>query len=137
MTFFSKHISVTIQRKAESVYLFVVNPENLPKWASGLGSSVRKINKEWIMDSPMGEIKIRFADYNNYGVLDHFVTLPDETEVYNPMRVFANGEGCEVVFSLYKLNSMTSKQFEDDALHVEADLQKLKTILETQNAMLV
>lgn len=136
MTFFSKNISITIKKKAESVYLFVVNPEHLPQWASGLSSSIRKENKEWVADSPRGQVKVRFADYNNYGVLDHYVTLPDGTEVYNPMRVFPNGEGCQVTFSIYQLKGMTDQQFADDAQVVEADLERLKTILEPIDAKL-
>ena len=132
MTFLSKHISITIKKKAESVYLFAVNPEHLPQWAAGLSGAIKKINKEWVADSPMGQVKVRFADYNNYGVLDHYITLPDETEIYNPMRVFPNGEGCEVVFCLYKIHGMTDQQFEDDAKLVETDLKKLKAVLETK-----
>ncbi len=54
MTFTAKHISVSINRPAAQVYEFVSNPENLPKWAAGLSGSIKKIDEDWIAESPMG-----------------------------------------------------------------------------------
>jgi uncharacterized membrane protein len=48
-----RHISVSIERPPNEVYAFVSNPGNLPKWATGLGSSIKKVNGEWIADAPM------------------------------------------------------------------------------------
>jgi hypothetical protein len=43
-----------------------------------------------------GDVHVRFSPENPYGVLDHWVTLPDGTELYMPLRVVANGDGAEV-----------------------------------------
>lgn len=69
MIFFAKHISVSINCSAAEVYQFASNPENLPKWAAGLGASIKKADEDWIADSPMGTIKIQFADKNTFGIL--------------------------------------------------------------------
>jgi hypothetical protein len=102
MTFMAKHISVSISRSAAQVYEFAANPENLPKWAAGLSSSIKKVNDNWIAESPMGRVKVKFAVRNQFGVLDHDVTLPSGVKVYNPMRVFPNNDGSELVFTLYR-----------------------------------
>lgn len=130
MTFMAKHISVSINRSAAQVYEFVFNPENLPKWAAGLSGSIRKISEDWIAESPMGSVKVKFAAENRFGVLDHEVTLPSGLTVYNPLRVFANNDGCELVFTVYRRGDMSDQEFAEDAKSVEKDLLTLKARLE-------
>jgi hypothetical protein len=130
MTFMAKHISLSIKRSAAQVYEFASNPENLPKWAAGLAGSIKKVNEEWIADAPMGTVKVKFAERNKFGVLDHEVTLPSEVKVYNAMRVFPNNDGSELVFTLYRRPDMSDREFAEDANLVEKDLATLKTLLE-------
>ena len=35
----------------------------------------KKVNEDWIAESPMGTVKVKFAEKNQFGVLDHDVTL--------------------------------------------------------------
>jgi hypothetical protein len=49
----------------------------------------------------MGRVKVKFADKNKFGILDHDVTLPSGEQVYNPVRVFPNNGGSELIFTLY------------------------------------
>ena len=130
MTFTAKHISVSINRSAAQVYEFASNPENLPKWATGLSSSIKKVNEDWIAGAPMGRVKVKFAATNQFGVLDHEVTLPSGVKFTNPMRVFSNNDGSELVFTLYRRPEVSDQEFEEDAQVVEKDLAKLKTLLE-------
>lgn len=131
MTLPSRHIGVSINRPASEVYAFASNPEHLPQWASGLSdSSIQKIGGDWVADSPMGTISIRFADTNTFGVLDHDVTLPSGETFYNPMRVFPNADGSECVFTLYRQPNVTDEAYETDAATITKDLQALKAILE-------
>lgn len=135
MTFKSQHISVSINRSADEVYKFVSNPENLPQWASGLsGSTIKKIAEDWIAESPMGLVKIKFADKNKFGILDHDVTLPSGETFYNPMRVFPNNDGSELVFTLYRRPDMSDQMFAEDAKAVTQDLERLKTLFEKGHA---
>jgi len=130
MTFMAKHISVSINRSAAHVYEFVSNPQNLPKWAAGLSGSIKQVNEDWIAESPMGRVKVRFAEKNQFGVLDHDVTLPSGVKVNNPMRVFPNNDASELVFTLYRRPDVSNQEFAEDAKSVEKDLAKLKTLLE-------
>jgi hypothetical protein len=129
-TFKSLHISVSINRPAAEVYAFASDPRNLPRWAAGLSGSIRNVVGDWIAESPMGSIKIKFADQNEFGVLDHEVTLPSGEKVYTPLRVFPNSEGSEVVFTLYRRAGVKDDEFDADADMVQKDLNKLKAILE-------
>jgi len=130
MTFPVKHISVSINRSSTHVYEFASNPENLPKWAGGLSGSIKKISEEWIAESPMGTAKVKFAEKNKFGVLDHDVTLSSGAKFYNPMRVFPNDDGSELIFTVYRRPDVSDQEFAADAAAVEKDLVKLKTLLE-------
>ncbi len=126
----SRALSITIACPPQKVYEFVSNPENLPRWAAGLCKSVRKSDTGWIVDAPQGPMQIRFAEKNDFGVLDHYVTTAQGIEIYVPMRVVPNGSGSEVIFTLLKMSGMSDKQFAEDAGMVERDLRTLKSVLE-------
>jgi hypothetical protein len=78
----------------------------------------------------MGTVKVKFAEKNQLGVLDHDVALPSGVKVHNPMRVFPNNDGSELVFTLYRRPSVSDQEFAEHANAVEKDLAKLKTLLE-------
>ena len=127
----SRHISTVVTRAPGQVYAFASDPDNLPKWATGLAQS--KITREGstlFADSPMGRVSFTFAPRNDFGVLDHDVTLPSGGTVNNPMRVMSHPEGSEVIFTLRQIN-LTDEEFERDARMVEADLERLKALLES------
>jgi hypothetical protein len=105
---------MTIERPPAEVYAFVSNPANLPKWASGLSAAV----------------KVRFVERNSFGVLDHYVQADGAPEVYMPMRVFPNGEGAEVLITVFRQPGMTEEKFIDDTKWVRRDLEALKEALE-------
>ena len=126
----AKIISIGIARKPAAVYTFTANPKNLPKWASGLGGSIKKSGSQWVADSPMGKVRIKFAQKNPFGILDHLVTLESGQAFDNPMRVQVNGKGSEVMFTLYRLPKTSDAAFAKDAKAIRHDLAKLKSLLE-------
>ena len=111
----SRHIGVWINGSAIDVYRYASNPENLRSWAAGLSA----------------DMSVEFAQPNDFGVLDHVVTLPTGEQFYNPLRVLAGGENqSEIVFTLRRSPGMSDGDFEKDAEAVAADLTALKRILE-------
>ncbi|MFZ2173349.1 MAG: SRPBCC family protein [Rhodococcus sp. (in: high G+C Gram-positive bacteria)] len=130
MTTESTHVSLFIDRSAADVYVFASDPANLPAWASGLSSSITQEDGRWIVESPMGRVTVTFVPANDFGILDHHVTLPSGETVYNPVRVIPDGERSEVVFTLRRREAMTADDFARDAQAVAADLRKLKELLE-------
>ncbi len=128
----SRHVSVSINRPALDVYEFTADPATWPEWAAGLSGSMEQVDDHWVADSPMGRVAVNFAERNEYGVLDHNVTLPSGEVVYNPMRVIADGEGSEVVFTVRRRAGMTDEEFVRDAQAVSADLVRLKQLMEAR-----
>ena len=126
----SRHLSTHIARPAAEVYAFVTDPARLPEWAAGLGGSIEQRDGRWVAESPMGEVEVRFAPANPFGVADHDVTLPDGQTFSNPMRVLPDVDGCEVVFTLRRQPDMTDEAFESDASAIRTDLETLKRLLE-------
>jgi hypothetical protein len=134
MTSESRHLSESIDRAAEEVYDYACDPANMPEWAPGLGSSIEQVDGRWFVDTPAGRVGVTFTPRNSYGVLDHDVTLPSGEVIHVPLRVIADGKGCEVVFTLRRLPGMSDQDVERDANAVTADLARLKRILETRAA---
>lgn len=128
----SRHISIGIERSADDVCDYARNPANLPVWAAGLGGSIEHIDGQWVAESPMGRVIVAFAPDNEFGVLDHRVTLSSGLVVDNPMRVIADGAGCEVVFTVRRRAGMTDEEFDRDSDAVQTDLGTLKRVLETR-----
>ena len=105
---------MTIERPAREVDAFVRDPKNLAQWASGLD----------------GAVKVRFVDPNPYGVLDHYVSVGSGPEVYMPMRVFPNGDGAEVLITVFRQSGVSEDRFVEDTQWVRRDLEMLKEALE-------
>lgn len=121
----------TINRNWRAVYDFAGRPENMPLWASGLASGLTRAGNDWIADGgPIGDVRVRFAPRNDFGVMDHTVTLPSGPVVENALRVVPNGDGAEVMFTLLRQPDMDDAAFEADAAHVTRDLETLKKLLE-------
>ncbi|MGO2668781.1 MAG: SRPBCC family protein, partial [Microbacterium gubbeenense] len=102
---------------------------NRPQWAAGLAQSeVELRGEDLVVQSPMGEVLVRFAPRNALGILDHDVVLPSGTVVTNPLRVFSHPDGAEVVFTVRQIE-LTDEEFERDCGMVAADLARLRELV--------
>lgn len=116
----SRHISEWIDAPPDAVYAFATDRAQLSRWAVGLA------------DPSLGDADVEFAPLNEFGVLDHVVTLPSGESFYNPMRVIPAGAGrsaCEVVFSLRRQPGVSDEAFAADAAAVASDLRRLRELL--------
>ena len=127
----SRIIHLSVEKPWAQVYGFASDPRNMPRWAAGLGGGLKPDGNDWIADGgPLGEVRVNFAPTNEFGVIDHVVTLPDGLKAYNALRVTPNGSGAEVSFTLLRLDGVTDEDFEEDAKAITADLETLKSLLE-------
>ncbi len=126
----SRTISISINRNWNEIYEAVWRPKDFPKWASGLSkSSLSRDGDGWMAEGPEGSIRIVFTDHNAFGIMDHYVTLGDGSVIYVPMRIIPNGDGAEVLLTLFRQPSTSDAKFMADAEWIERDLLALKTLV--------
>jgi uncharacterized protein YndB with AHSA1/START domain len=125
-------VTVSIAVPWQVVYEFARQPALLPQWASGLAAGIAEEGGRWWAESPMGRVQVEMTPDNPYGVLDHDVTLPDGTVFHNPLRAVANGDGCELSFTVFRAPGADNASFEKDCAHVQGDLQALKRLMESR-----
>lgn len=123
-------ISLTIDAPAARVYAFASREENLPRWVPSFFRRVWHDEGEWRVDSPLGPATVAFAPENPFGVLDHRVRLASGAVFFNPMRVVPNGDGCELMFTLFQSEGISDEDFTRDAALVRADFEVLRRLME-------
>ncbi|MEJ8279610.1 SRPBCC family protein [Pseudonocardia spirodelae] len=127
----TRWVSVVVAAPPATVYAVARDPRNLPRWAAGVGDRVVERDGCWLVPGgPLGEIEIRFAAENPWGVLDHEVLTADGRRFHNPMRVVPHPDGAEVVFGVRRTPGAPDAAFEADAAAVAADLERLRALPE-------
>lgn len=132
----SQTISIPINRPYREVYEFLAEPRNFPSWASNLGSTFEQVEGPlWVTETRKGRVLLRFATRNEFGVLDHAV-YPEGTPEppATPMRVIANGDGAEVLFTLLARPGMTEEEFASELEWTRSDFEALRSMLESRPA---
>lgn len=125
-----KHLSVSIPEPFDAVYGFLADPANWTLWASGLGHMRHDAARNvWTAQQESGVVTIVFTPPNDFGILDHRVTLPDGSVVIMPARAMANGDGTEVVFTLFRQAEMDDATWKRDEEWVKRDVEKLRRVL--------
>lgn len=127
--------SVSINQDWRALYETIWRPEYFPKWAGGLSeSALIQDGETWLAEGPDAPIRITFTPQNDYGVMDHWVDTGDGNAVHVPLRVVQNGDGAEVMLTLYRQPDMDDERFSADSKWVVADLRKLKRLIENPAA---
>lgn len=127
----ARTFSVSIKREWRDLYEQIWHPEFFAKWASGLAQSeLRQDDKGWHTDGADGPVRIRFTPHNEYGVMDHAVETDTGTEIHVPLRIIQNGDGAEVMLTLFRQPDMDDERFSADTKWVVRDLKRLKELSE-------
>lgn len=126
----SRTLSVSVHADPIHVYEFVIDPQNLPRWAPGFAHAVQRTPSGWMVDTGDSSVGIRFEPENRLGVADHWVTVEPDVVVYNALRIVPNGDGTEVVFTFFQTPDLTEAALVAAADLVAADLQTLRSVLE-------
>jgi len=122
-------VSISIKRPVADVYAYLADPANFPQWSLFI-REIRREGDDWLATTPSGSVLMRFTPPNEFGILDHYVTVSPELQVYVPLRVVANGEdGSEVLCTIFRLPGMDEAQFAADIALVRTDLAGLQLAL--------
>jgi hypothetical protein len=133
--FASEVIKVPIARPYAEVYEFLADPLNFKRWAANPDSEMEPLEGgDWLVELPAGRMAIRFAPRNTFGVLDYQVFPPGQNGgSVVPVRLIANGGGCELVLVWMQRPGIPPERFDSDIEWVRSDLTRLKTLLEAMS----
>ncbi len=127
----SRTFGISINRPWQALYDRIWHPETFRQWAAGMaGSDLRQDGDHWVADSPDGPVRIRFTPHNAFGVMDHVVDMGDGQPLHVPLRVVENGDGAEVILTLYRQPDMDDMRFAADIKLINRDLRTLKAFAE-------
>jgi len=122
------HISIVSPPTA--VIGFLRDVYNWKSWAPWIRTIERSSERDWVLDTEIGTMKLHFVEPNPFGVLDHVVALASGVRAFNPMRVVPNGRGSELIMVVFHRPQATSEEFERDVAAVRADFARLKVAAE-------
>ena len=92
---------------------------HLLNWAAGLSGAIEQRGGRWFAESPMGEVEVTIVPENPLLRPRPRVKLADGTTFNNPMRVIADGTGCEVVFTLRRRLDQSDDDYEADTTAIQ------------------
>jgi len=124
--------TLPIDRPLAVVYEFLLEPRNFAKWAFVGDVNMKHLGgQDWSVESSVGPRILRFAVRNDFGVLDHFAFLtPDSPPHPIAMRVVANGDGTELLYTSFQRPQMPDAEWRSMIEWVNTDLMALKSLLE-------
>ena len=114
----SRILSVSIARPFRTVYEFAVDPRNFRQWATTVESQFIQLNEtDWIAEFPeIGHRVVRFTPRNPYGVLDYCAfSEGDLPGPATPVRLYPNGDGCDLTLTRFKAEGTTQEQLSPNA----------------------
>ena len=127
----ARTFSVSIRHEWQALYERIWHPSVFTQWAAGLANSeLRREGETWLADGSDGPITIRFTPHNPFGVMDHFVDPGDGNEIHVPLRVIQNGDGAEVMLTLFRQPGMSDEHYAADIKLINRDLRSLKALIE-------
>ena len=124
--------SITINASPAKLFDFLTNPENMARWASGLCQSVTKDGDQWLLESKMGQLKLRIVSNKDCGTIDYHITPPLPIKIIAYTRIIPNGQGCEFLFTQFQLPLLPASFFEKQKDSLKKELTTLKDIMEKE-----
>jgi hypothetical protein len=126
----SEVVHISILSPPSAVIGFVRDVYNWKTWAPWIKDVERSSERDWVLDTDAGTMKLHFVETNSFGVLDHVVALASGVRAFNPMRVVPNGRGSELVMVVFHRPDASDEEFEGDVAAVRADFARLKVAAE-------
>jgi hypothetical protein len=124
---------VTIDTRADHVFEFLADPENLPRWAVGFCRSIRRHGDRWIAQTAQGNLEVRYMTDPALGVIDFLISPAPGVEFVANSRVVANGDGAEYVFTQFQAPGMPDEVFDANVAALREELVVLKALMRARS----
>jgi hypothetical protein len=124
--------TITIAARPKDVSAFVGDGGNLPRWAIGFATAVRRSGPGWIVTTGQGEVPTQIDTDESAGTAEFRMQPGPGAEATAYARVVPNGEGSEFVFSQMQQPGVPDQLFEQLVAAVGHELVDLKAQLEVE-----
>jgi hypothetical protein len=128
----SELVHISILSPPSAVIGFVRDVYNWKSWAPWIRAVERSSERDWVLDTDAGAMKLHFVEANSFGVLDHVVALASGVRAFNPMRVVPNGRGSELMMVVFHRPDASDEEFDRDVAAVRADFARLRVAAEAR-----
>lgn len=126
--------AVTIQRPFAVVAGYLSNPLTYSAWATKYftGPVVEVDQDTYRVPTVAGERRLRVVMDVERGIFDIYLAPLDQAFSYAlPVRVLANGDGADVLFTLTREPELTDSEWDESLLALEHELHEIKRQLES------
>ena len=83
----------TFTASKETVFTFLSDIQNLPKWATGFAQAVKEVDGKFKVITPDGEIFFRMESDIQTGIIDMYCGDSEDEMAYFPSRVISLPDG--------------------------------------------
>jgi hypothetical protein len=128
----TEHVTINVDHRR--LFAFLADPGNLPKWAVGFCRAIRRDRDRWIVQTPQGEVAVRFVTHPELGIIDFHISLGPDSEVTAFSRVLPNGDGSEYIFTQFQAPGMADAVFEAQVRALREELVVLRALMHAQAA---
>ncbi|TMI90120.1 MAG: hypothetical protein E6H00_08005 [Bacillati bacterium ANGP1] len=128
----TEHVTINVDHR--HLFAFLADPGNLPKWAVGFCRAIRRDGDRWFVQTPQGEVAIRYLTNPNLGTIDFYISLGPGIEVAAFSRIMPNGNGSEYVFTQFQASSISDDVFEAQVRALKEELVVLRALMHAQAA---
>ncbi|NIH81318.1 SRPBCC family protein [Amycolatopsis viridis] len=91
--------TISIAASPGTVFDLVSDPRQLPRWAPGVGRSVRRDGDDWVIVNGENEARITVRASREHGVVDLLAAHDHSQGVFT--RVLPQGDGAEYQFTMF------------------------------------
>lgn len=108
---------------------YLDDPRNLPEWAPAFATEVRVAGEEIVVNPGPAEMRMKLMTAAQAGTVDLVAAAAPRLGVF--MRVLPNGEGSEVLFTLFFPDGTPEDAVEQQMAEVEAELERVRAACTT------
>jgi len=126
--------SITIERSPASVFRFVAEPRNLPRWAGTFAPRIEPAgDDQWVVPSPAGAVLVTFDAHEDRRTVDFWMkpVVPTRgVEGLAASRVVPNEGGAEFIFTMFQFDGMPDEVWHGQLDELSRELERLKQAVE-------
>ncbi len=108
----NRTLTVTLAMERDELFATLAPIENLPAWAPGFCSALRREGRLWRGTSPLGELYFAITADARTGVIDLFFGAQPDEMMLVPLRVVRQPHGAAVTCTLFQPADWPDELFE-------------------------